>query len=344
MEQMNSKYYKMKEIVTDLNLPEYRYEQILKAIFTQRKEQFSEMNILPVRLREALIREFGEYVNSAKPVIAQKSKQSDKLLFELTDGEHIEAIGLFYRKGWESFCISSQCGCGFGCSFCATGTAGLIRNLSADEMTDQLLYFYQKGHKLDSVSFMGMGEAFANPHLFDGLAQLTDSNLFGLSQRRITVSTIGFIPGIKKLTRSYPQINLAFSLHSPFDEQRSSIMPVNERYPLREVMNTLDEHIRQTGRKVFLAYIMLQGINDTEEHAKALAELVKNRDVGRQLYHIDLIPYNITDKTSKRYQSTERKKIKIFQNILRMQGIQVTVRTQFGGDIDAACGQLYCKL
>ncbi len=342
MEQMNSKYYKMKEIVTGLNLPEYRYEQILKAIFTQRKEQFSEMNILPVRLREALIREFGEYVNSAKPVIAQKSKQSDKLLFELADGEHIEAIGLFYRKGWESFCISSQCGCGFGCSFCATGTAGLIRNLSADEMTDQLLYFYQKGHKLDSVSFMGMGEAFANPHLFDGLAQLTDSNLFGLSQRRITVSTIGFIPGIKKLTRSYPQINLAFSLHSPFDEQRSSIMPVNERYPLREVMNTLDEHIRQTGRKVFLAYIMLQGINDTEEHAKALAELVKNRDVGRQLYHIDLIPYNITDKTSKRYQSTERKKIKIFQNILRMQGIQVTVRTQFGGDIDAACGQLYC--
>jgi 23S rRNA (adenine-C8)-methyltransferase len=342
MEQINSKYYKMKEIVTNLNLPKYRYEQILKAIFTQRKEQFSEMNALPAMLREALIREFGEHVNSAKPVVSQKSKQSNKLLFELTDGEHIEAIGLFYRKGWESFCISSQCGCGFGCSFCATGTAGLMRNLTADEITDQLLYFYQIGHKLDSVSFMGMGEAFANPHLFDGLALLTDSNLFGLSQRRITVSTIGFIPEIKKLTRSYPQINLAFSLHSPFDEQRSSIMPVNKRYPLQEVMETLDEHIRQTGRKVFLAYIMLHGINDTEEHAKALAELVQKRAVGKQLYHIDLIPYNNTDKTSRNYHATERKKIRNFQDILRMHGIHVTIRTQFGGDIDAACGQLYC--
>lgn len=342
MEQINSKYYKMKEIVTNLNLPDYRYEQILKAIFTQRKERFSEMNILPAMLREVLIQEFGEYVNSAKTVISQKSKQADKLLFELTDGERIEAIGLFYKKGWESFCISSQCGCGFGCSFCATGTAGFIRNMTADEITDQLLYFYQKGHKLDSISFMGMGEAFANPHLFDGLALLTDRNLFGLNQRRITISTIGFIPGIKKLALNYPQINLTFSLHSPFDDQRSSIMPVNKRYPLQEVMYTLDEHIRQTGRKVFIAYIMLNGVNDTEEHAKALAELVQSRDVGKQLYHIDLIPYNNTDKTSSRYYATERKKIRSFQNILMMQGIQVTVRTQFGGEIDAACGQLHC--
>lgn len=342
MEQINSKYYKMKEIVTNLNLPDYRYEQILKAIFRQRKERFSEMNILPAMLREVLIQEFGEYVNSAKTVISQKSKQADKLLFELTDGERIEAIGLFYKKGWESFCISSQCGCGFGCSFCATGTAGFIRNMTADEITDQLLYFYQKGHKLDSISFMGMGEAFANPHLFDGLALLTDRNLFGLSQRRITISTIGFIPGIKKLALNYPQINLTFSLHSPFDDQRSSIMPVNKRYPLQEVMYTLDEHIRQTGRKVFIAYIMLNGVNDTEEHAKALAELVQSRDVGKQLYHIDLIPYNNTDKTSSRYYATERKKIRSFQNILMMQGIQGTVRTQFGGEIDAACGQLHC--
>lgn len=342
MEQINSKYYKMKEIVTNLNLPDYRYEQILKAIFTQRKERFSEMNILPAMLREVLIQEFGEYVNSAKTVISQKSKQADKLLFELTDGERIEAIGLFYKKGWESFCISSQCGCGFGCSFCATGTAGFIRNMTADEITDQLLYFYQKGHKLDSISFMGMGEAFANPHLFDGLALLTDRNLFGLNQRRITISTIGFIPGIKKLALNYPQINLTFSLHSPFDDQRSSIMPVNKRYPLQEVMYTLDEHIRQTGRKVFIAYIMLNGVNDTEEHAKALAELVQSRDVGKQLYHIDLIPYNNTDKTSSRYYATERKKIRSFQNILMMQGIQGTVRTQFGGEIDAACGQLHC--
>jgi len=337
--QTKTKYEKMKQIVSNLKLPDYRYEQLTKAIFHQRIASFDNMYILPKALRKALIIEFGNCVSSAKPVFIQDSKQAEKLLFELSDGEKIEAVGLKYKQGWESFCISTQCGCGFGCRFCATGSAGLKRNLTADEITDQLLYFLFNNHKLNSVSFMGMGEAFANPELFDAVKILTDQSLFGLGQRRITISTIGIIPGIQRLTKEFPQVNLAFSLHSPFDKQRSHLMPVNKRFPLNEVMKTLDEHIIHTGRRVFIAYIMLEGINDTKDHAEAIVGLLKNRGSWGHLYHIDLIPYNSTDKTTLKFQSSSA--IKQFSSVIKKAGISVTIRTQFGSEISAACGQLH---
>lgn len=187
---------------------------------------FESMSLLPRRLRDALVRQFGDSGCSLAPVSESTERQADKVLFEMTDGSRIEAVGLHYWHGWESYCISSQCGCGFGCKFCATGTIGLKRNLSADEITDQLLYFHLNRHTLNSVSFMGMGEPFANPSLFDALKVLTDPELFGLSQRRITISTIGILPGIRRLTEDFPQVNLTFSLHSPFSAQRSTLMPV----------------------------------------------------------------------------------------------------------------------
>ncbi|MDZ5000512.1 23S rRNA (adenine(2503)-C(8))-methyltransferase ClbB, partial [Clostridium perfringens] len=145
MKQTKTKYGKMKQIVSDLKLPDYRYEQLTKAIFHQRIGDFDDMHILPKTLRMALVNEFGNNVSSVIPIFLQNSKQTQKLLFELNDGERIEAVGLKYKQGWESFCISSQCGCGFGCRFCATGSAGFKRNLTADEITDQLLYFYFNG-------------------------------------------------------------------------------------------------------------------------------------------------------------------------------------------------------
>ncbi|WP_304341670.1 Cfr family 23S rRNA (adenine(2503)-C(8))-methyltransferase [Metaclostridioides mangenotii] len=339
MKQTRTKYEIMKQIVSNLTLPDYRYEQLTNAIFHQRIASFDNMHILPKALRLALINEFGNSVSSIKPVFIQDSKQAEKLLFELTDGERIEAVGLKYKQGWESFCISTQCGCGFGCRFCATGSAGFNRNLTADEITDQLLYFLFNSHRLNSVSFMGMGEAFANPELFDAVKILTDQSLFGLGQRRITISTIGIIPGIHRLTKEFPQVNLAFSLHSPFDKQRSDLMPVNKRFPLNEVMKTLDEHIIHTGRRVFIAYIMLEGINDTKDHAEAVVGLLKNRGSWGHLYHIDLIPYNSTDKTTFKFQSSSA--IKQFCGTLKKAGISVTIRTQFGSEISAACGQLH---
>ena len=201
-------------------------------IFAQHIPDFHSMYMLPERLRSNLAETFGTSVCGLVPVTHRASGQADKVLFQLKDGNCVETVNLHYKKGWESFCVSSQCGCGFGCKFCATGAIGHKRNMTADEITDQILYFYLAGHQINSVSFMGMGEPFANPNLFDALKILTNPSLFGLSQRRITISTIGMIPGIKRLTRDFPQVNLAFSLHSPFEKQRSELMPINQTYPL----------------------------------------------------------------------------------------------------------------
>ncbi len=336
-----SKYERMKQLIADMKLPDYRYEQIIKAIFLQHISTFERMSTLPIKLKETLIDTFGPSVCCTVPVACQTSGQADKILYSLPDGNCVETVNLHYKKGWESFCISSQCGCGFNCQFCATGTLGQKRNMTADEITDQLLYFYLNGHKLNSISFMGMGEPLANPNLFDALNILTDSSLFGLSQRRITISTIGIIPGIRRLTNEFPQINLAFSLHSPFEKQRSQLMPVNRSFPLHEVMEALDNHIQHTGRRLFLAYIMLNGINDSTDHAKALLNLLKNRGPWTHLYHVDLIPYNATDKTLRTFTSSDKGTMKRFRDILHGNGISVATRTQFGSDISAACGQLH---
>ena len=287
----------MKQLIADMRLPEYRYKQLLDAVFLQGIMRFEDMKLLPKTLREKLVEQFGETVVEIKAIHHEKSMQTDKVLFELSDGNRVETVGLFYKEGWNSFCISSQSGCGFGCKFCATGTLGLRRNLTVDEITDQILYFMQQGCSINSISFMGMGEPFANPQVFEALHDLTAPELFGLSQRRITISTIGIVPGIQKLTREYPQVNLAYSLHAPTDRLRETLMPITKTYPLGQVLDTLDQHIRQTNRKVFLAYIMLKDVNDSDRHAEQLTKLLFKHKKYLPLYHLDLIPYNQTTVT-----------------------------------------------
>ncbi|MFE4572743.1 Cfr family 23S rRNA (adenine(2503)-C(8))-methyltransferase [Paenibacillus chitinolyticus] len=336
-----SKYEIIQHLMSDLKQPAYRFHQIADAIFKQRIGEYDRMTILPKGIRNELIKNLGEHVLNLTPVMQNTSNQVNKVLFAIEGGERVEAVQLSYERGWKSYCISSQCGCGYGCRFCATGTIGLKRNLTADEITDQLLYFHLNGQALDSVSFMGMGEALANPYIFDTLKILTDSRTFGLGHRRITVSTIGILPGIDRLTKEFPQVNLTFSLHSPFDEQRSELMPINNRFPLNDVLNKLDQHIRDTGRKVYIAYILLRGENDSNEHAEAIAALLKNRGPWEHLYHVNLIPYNSTDVTPDSFRQSDKERVQRFTNILKSKGVKVTVRTQFGTDIDAACGQLY---
>lgn len=336
-----SKYEKIRKILSALKQPNYRYSQITEAIFKNKIGNFEAMNNLPKSLRNELIKELGNNVLSITPNMEQKSNQVSKILFAIPGDEYIESVRLSYKTGWESYCISSQCGCGFGCTFCATGTLGLKRNLTTDEITDQLLYFTLNNYPLDSVSFMGMGEALANPYVFDALHVLTDPKLFGLGHRRITVSTIGLLPGVKKLTKEFPQINLTFSLHSPFNDQRSELMPINNHFPLEEVMTVLDEHIHQTKRKVYIAYILIRGINDSAGHAEAVADLLRGRGSWEHLYQVNLIPYNSTDATPKSFVESDQSRINSFLKILKSKGIHVTVRTQFGSDINAACGQLY---
>lgn len=338
---LTSKYETIRRILSEFKQPEYRYAQIMDAIFKQNIDEYGQMTMLPKFLRDELNRILGPNVCSIVPVKELTSKQVSKVLFAIPGDERVEAVRLTYERGWKSYCISTQCGCGFGCKFCATGTIGLKRNLTADEITDQLLYFRLNGHTLDSISFMGMGEALANPHIFDAMTILTEPYLFGLGHRRITISTIGLLPGIDKLTREFPQVNLTFSLHSPFDDQRSELMPINDRFPIRDVLMALDRHIRQTGRKVYIAYILLRGVNDSTAHAEAVAELLRGRGSWEHLYHVNLIPFNSTEVTPDSYRQSDPTRIRAFARILKSKGISITVRTQFGSDINAACGQLY---
>lgn len=338
---MNTIYEKIHDLLNEKNVPEYRFNQILHSIFKQRIGKYEDMKTLPQSIREMLISEFGSTVYGVRPTLENDLGQVGKMLFELCDGNKVEAVCLRYQRGWESFCISSQCGCCFGCKFCATGTLGLKRNMTAEEITDQLLYFFLSGHNLDSISFMGMGEPLANPNVFEALSILTNPDLFGLSQRRITLSTIGMIPGIRRMTKDYPQVNLAYSLHSPFEDQRNELMPINKKYPLHDVIKVLDSHIQHTGRKVFIAYILLNQINDSMKHAEALANLLQGRDTCSHLYHVDLIPYNYTDKTEQHFTPSSYHQVQRFQKKLRDNGIEVTVQAQFGSRVNAACGQLY---
>nr|WP_282957314.1 23S rRNA (adenine(2503)-C(8))-methyltransferase Cfr [Thermosporothrix hazakensis] len=336
-----TKYERLQSFLAERKQPGYRLTQILHAIFKQRVGDFARMEALPKALRNELRATFGESILMLRPLHESPSQQARKLLFELPDGNRVEAVEMTYRAGWQSFCISSQVGCHFGCAFCATGAIGLKRSLTADEITDQVLYFHLQKRSIDSVSFMGMGEALANPHTLQALHILTDPHLFALSPRRITVSTIGVIPLIRRITREFPQVNLTFSLHSPFPEQRSLLVPLNQTYALHDVLQTLDEHIATTRRKVYLAYIMLQGVNDTPNHARALIRLLKERGTRANRYHVNLIRYNPAQGAPMEFMRSDQQTIDRFYHQLRSAGIHVTVRQSFGEEIDAACGQLY---
>lgn len=216
------------------------------------------------------------------------------------------------------------------------------RNLNADEITEQILYFYLQNHPIDSVSFMGMGEALANPQTLVALETLTHPQLFNLSPRRITVSTIGIIPQLRRLSQEFPQVHITFfSLHSPFDSQRSELMPINRKYPLQEVLTLLDEHIQSTRRKVYIAYVMLPGINDSSDHVKALISLLQGRGSWDYLYHVNLIRYNPAIGTPEAYHRPQKQELNSFYEQLKEAGLNVTVRPSFGVEMDAACGQLY---
>lgn len=330
-----TKYEKIKRLVC---AEPYRYGQIMSAIFKRGVLRFSDMRELPLGLRDSLSEAIGESVLSLTPLKIKRDGQAEKILFGLSSGGAIETVALDYEKGWRSFCISSQVGCTFGCRFCATGTMGLSRSLTADEITDQLLYFSSRGMAIDSVSFMGMGEPLANPEVFLSLRDLTAPEKFGLSQRRITVSTVGIPTGIARLTREFPQVNIALSLHAPTDELRRKIMPIADTYSIESVMSALDAHIEKTHRRVFLAYIMLKDFNDGADAARALCRLIGKRNT-KKLYHVDLIPFNATSRVSGFYPPS-RRDIRSFMQVLRQGNISVSVRTQFGSGINAACGQL----
>jgi 23S rRNA (adenine-C8)-methyltransferase len=281
-----------------------------------------------------------------KKVDEETDNQVHKILFETIDGYRIEAVRMVFRPNKErekehvSICISSQVGCALGCKFCGTGALGLKKNLTVDEIVSQALYFTRQELMIGNISFMGMGEPFANEdNVFKALDYFTNPELMGISSRRISVSTVGIVPGIRRLTKHHPQVNLTFSLHTPFPEQRLEIMPVTKRYPIDEVMAAIDEHVRETRRKVFIAYALFSHFNDSIGHAKSLSRLLKSRK-NSHLYHVNLIIYNRTSSDA-RFTRPSAARVNKFRNALYRMRVKHTLRQNFGTGIAAACGQLH---
>jgi 23S rRNA (adenine2503-C2)-methyltransferase len=305
---------------------------------------YEQMTDLPASLREALARELP--FSSIEPREQRVARDGTvKTLFSTADGRALEAVLMRYRdapdgtRGRRSICVSSQSGCPLTCTFCATGTMRFARNLSASEIVDQALHF-RRIEAIDHCVFMGMGEPLLN--LENVLAACERLPEIGITHRRTTISTVGWIPGIERLAECELPLRLALSLHAADEALRSQLMPVNERYPLREVIDACRAFYARHRRRVFVEYVMLAGVNDRYEQALALAELLRARSASAPpIFKVNLIPYNPTE--AGRYRGSGRESIAAFKAALESRGVPVTVRLTRGRDIDAACGQLAAR-
>ena len=310
----------------------YRATQIYEFLYKKRVKNFGEMSNIGKKMLEHLENNFT--FARIKMIIKQEDKDVKKYLFELLDGERIETVLLYHDYGI-SVCVSSQVGCNMGCSFCESGRLKKRRNLEAYEIVEQILMIEEDiGKRISHVVVMGIGEPFDNyDNVMRFIRIVNDPKGIDIGSRHITVSTCGVVPGIKKFMEEKGQVNLAISLHAPNDEIRSKIMPINRAYPLGELMPVLREYITRTKRRVTFEYIMLAGVNDSCECALELANLLK----GMNCY-VNLIPYNETENII--YKRTKNVQIMQFYDILKKNKICVTVRREFGGKVNAACGQL----
>ncbi|AKU95020.1 Ribosomal RNA large subunit methyltransferase N [Labilithrix luteola] len=332
------------EYLGSIGAPHYRYRQLVLSL-QQRGTAFANSQELPDSLRQALTARFGPSVAPLVPVAVEEAEQVEKVLFETRSGARVETVLSRYRAGWSSVCVSSQAGCGLACTFCATGAIGLVQNLTADEICAQVVHpRWQQVIPAfaDSIAFMGMGEALANPHTFTAIDLLTTPGYGGFSPRRITVSTVGFAPNLRRLAKEHPQVTITLSVHSPFAEQRAELIPLQRRFPLSENLEVLDEHVVATRRKVYLAYLLIANVNDSAEHLEGLTELVKSR-TRPELFHVSVIRYNAASGADASYRAPTSHQVSEFVAQLNARGVHATRRQQFGSSISAACGQLHAR-
>ena len=320
--------------LTDMHYPSFRARQIYQWMHEKLVGSFEEMTNLPLSMREDLAKQYVLPGASIVKVQVSRLDGTRKYLFSLDDGMVIESVWMRYHHG-NSVCISSQVGCRMGCRFCASTLDGLERNLLPSEMLDQI-YQIQKetGERVSNVVVMGSGEPMDNyEHLVRFIRLLSVPGGLNISQRNITVSTCGIVPGIKRLAGEGLAVTLALSLHAPNDEVRKTLMPIARTYPLSEVLKACREYFDRTGRRVTFEYSLVKGVNDNLEEARELADLLKG-----QGGHVNLIPVNPI-KERDFVQSTP-KSIEAFKKLLEKNGINVTIRREMGRDIDGACGQL----
>ena len=317
--------------------PAYRAKQIWQGIYCQLWGSAREFTPLPAGLRAKMANELRFTGLNASTVLKSSDGQTVKTLFLLPDGRAIEAVLMRYEHR-QTLCISSQAGCAMGCSFCATGQMGFKRHLTSGEIVEQVLYYArmlkQEGKAVTNIVLMGMGEPFHNyENTLTAIDRLNHPDGFNLGARRFTISTVGLVPMIRKFAAEKRQINLAISLHASDDQLRSSMMPVNNRYPVAELIQACREYVDATGRRLTFEWALIQGVNDTPEQARALAALLKG-----MLCHVNVIPLNPTHKFAGT--GSTRQRAEAFRAELESAGIPCTVRMRRGIDIQAGCGQL----
>ncbi|MBE6037034.1 MAG: 23S rRNA (adenine(2503)-C(2))-methyltransferase RlmN [Clostridiales bacterium] len=323
----------------ELGQPKFRAAQVFQWI-ARGAADFSEMTNLPAALREtlqsSLTVEGRPLLDLPRVLRMQKSKTDGtrKYLMGLWDGQAVESVFMKYSYG-NTACISSQVGCRMACSFCASGIDGKVRDLTAGEMLGQILAMEREsGEPISHVVIMGTGEPMDNYENVSRFLQLVhDPAGKNMSWRNITISTCGVIPGIRKLGKDFPQVNLAISLHASNDARRSALMPVNKSYPMKDLLAACKAHGDQTGRRVTFEYTLIAGVNDRPEDAAELASRLRG-----MLCHVNLIPLNKVEE--KEFRGTSRQQAEAFRALLEQKNIPATVRRELGSDIDAACGQL----
>ncbi len=321
----------------------YRARQIRDAVWRSLARSTDEMRTLAKPLRAMLDGSFRVDTLGDTEVRLADGGRTEKGLHLLSDGSLIESVLMHYpaRSGSRerhTLCISSQAGCAVGCPFCATGELGFTRDLETAEILDQVRDAARRlgrdGHRLTNVVFMGMGEPLLNlDRVLEAVTALVDPERFGLGARHITVSTSGVVPGIRRLTALGPQFTLAVSLHAARDPLRDVLVPLNRRWPVAEVVAAARDHARRTGRRVSYEYTMIDGVNDTDDDAIALASLLRD-----ELVHVNLIPMNPVAHTP--WTASPLPVIERFTGFLRAARIPVTIRRNRGQEIGAACGQL----
>jgi 23S rRNA (adenine2503-C2)-methyltransferase len=328
----------LQHIMTDMEEPEYRAGQIFKWLHSGVRS-FDEMTDIPKSLRNKLDERFFITV----PEVVSKLVSKDgtiKYLWRLMDGNTVESVVMRYRYGF-SVCISSQVGCRMGCRFCASTLGGLVRNLSASEMVDQVIFSQlDSGNRISNIVLMGIGEPLDNyDNVLRFLKLISDPKGMNIGQRHISISTCGLAEKVDKLGENKLQSTLSISLHAPDDETRTQLIPVNKAYGVDRVLKASRSYFKKTDRRISYEYAMIDGVNDTPNHARLLAE--KLRKTQNLNSHVNLILLNKVTET--KLAPSTRENLKAFVKILQDSGVNVTVRRTLGSDIDASCGQLRRK-
>lgn len=335
---LNLSQVELKELLAAWGEPAYRAGQIETWLYQQYADDVAQMSSLPKSLRQRLAEETK--LDPLMPLVVLDSSDgyTRKILFSLPDGREVEAVLMRYEQR-QTLCISTQAGCAMACPFCATGQMGFMRNLSAGEIVAQVLHYARQldreGQRVTNIVFMGMGEPLANyAETWQAIRRLNDPAGFNLGSRHMTLSTVGLVPAIRRMSKEPEQVGLAVSLHAPTDELRNTIVPINRRYPLALLMQAVRDYIATTRRRVTFEYALMDRLNDSDTHADQFAELVRGL-----LCHVNLIPLNPTPDSP--WSGSPDERVYAFRDRLEAAGIPTTVRLRRGIDIAAGCGQLH---